>query len=228
MRQREYHIKIYSISRFIIAFIVMICSTSIITIDYLPRIENEILSILQFLAELLISFYLATLIGMGKAKVTLTAEAYLHVWERKFLFSWEKNLRIPWEIVDNYVFQEDRTFDSFIINLTTKQRYKINKLNVIPSNDDFKKLVADFPRLSNKCRNGDNIDSRVSLIKEGRSIYASQSFKWIFYFMVAGFVFLLLTKLLNLESETPWSSIVIIGSGLIFYGLMIKGRRRNN
>jgi hypothetical protein len=228
MKQREYHIKIHSVSRIIIAFTVILCSTSILVVNYLPRIDNEILSVIQFLATFLISFYLASIIGTAKAKVTFTDEAFLHVWERKFLFSWEKNLRIPWETVDSYVFQEDRTFDSFIINLTTKQRYKISKLNVIPVRDDFIKLAKDFPRLSNEYRNGNFADNEATLIKKGKSIYASKSFKWAFYLMATGFVFLFLTKILNPESETPWSSLGIIGFGLLFYGLMIKEQRENN
>lgn len=153
MKQREYEIKIYSVTRFITAMIVILCSLSVLMVDYLPKTENKILSILQFLAILVISFYLANKIGMAKVKVVFTNEAIIHIWKRRFLFSWEKNIKIPWDIVDNYVFQEDRTFDSFIINLTNKTRYKINRLNILPIKDDFKKLVKEFPRLSNEYRN---------------------------------------------------------------------------
>jgi hypothetical protein len=69
---------------------------------------------------------------MGKAKVVFTQEGIQHIWERRFILSWEENFIIPWNLVDNYVFQEDRTFDSFIINLTNKTRYKVNRLNVLP------------------------------------------------------------------------------------------------
>jgi hypothetical protein len=65
---------------------------------------------------------------MGKVKVLFTDEGFVHIWQRRFILSWEKNIKISWDIVDNYVFQEDRTFDSFIINLTNKTRYKINIL----------------------------------------------------------------------------------------------------
>jgi hypothetical protein len=139
MKEREYHIKIHSISRFIIAMIVVLCSLSVLMVEYLPRTENEITSILQFLAILLISFYIANQIGMAKVKVIFTNEGIAHVWIRRFFLSWESNIEISWDLVDNYVFQEDRTFDSFIINLTNKTRYKINRLNVLPIKDDFKK-----------------------------------------------------------------------------------------
>ena len=227
MKQREYIIKIHSSSRFIIAFIVLLCTGSILMMDYLPRIENEFISIIQFFAILVTSFYLAHLFGLAKAKVILAEDAFIHIWERRFFLSWEKNFKIPWNIVDTYVFQEDRTFDSFIINLTIKRRYKINQLNVFPIRDDFKKLVKDFPRLSNEFRKGILTDNDTSLIKEGETIYASKSFKWGFYFMTAVFIILVLTTILNPESDTRWSSLGVIGSGILFYGLMIKGQKKN-
>ncbi len=228
MKQREYQIKIYSISRFIIAMIVVLCSLSILMVDYLPKTESEIISILQFIAILMISFYLANRIGRAKAKVILTNEGIAHVWVRRFILSWERNFKIPWDLVDNYVFQEDRTFDSFIINLTNKTRYKINRLNMLPIKDDFKKLVKDFPRLSNEYRNGMTPDNKTVKIKEGESMYASKSFKWIFYFLSAGFLVLVLAKVFNPNSETTWSSLGVIGSGLMFYGVMIRGQKNNN
>ena len=98
MKQREYNIKIHSISRFIIAMIVIFFSGSILILDKLPRTENEIISLLQFVALFVTSFYLAHLIGMGKAKVIFTEEGIIHIWERRFFLSWEKNFKIPWNI----------------------------------------------------------------------------------------------------------------------------------
>ena len=87
---------------------------------------------------LAISFYLSILLGQARAKIVFTKEALLHIWERRFLFSWEKDLIIPWKIVDSYVIEEDRTWDSFIINLSTEKRYKISRLNIfIYKKDDL-------------------------------------------------------------------------------------------
>ena len=223
MKNREYHIEIHSISRFIIAMIVILCSILFLINEYTPRIENRFISIVQFLAIFMTSFYLAYLIGKAKAKVIFTEEGYVHFWEKKFLLSREKDLNIPWNTIDNYVFQMDRTFDSFIINLKTKQRYKINRLNILPIKDDFQKLIKDFPRLSNEYRKGTIIDNDSSMISKGESIYASKSFKWIFYFMSVVFLILVLIKILNPESTTRWASLGVIGCALLFYGLMIKG-----
>ncbi len=228
MRQREYKIKVHSIVRFMIAWIGILLSSIILIFDNLPQSDSEIISIIQFLAVFVTSFYLAHLIGMGKAKVVLTQEGINHIWERRFILSWEKSFRVPWNLVDNYVFQEDRTFDSFIINLTNKTRYKVNRLNVLPIKDDFNRLVKDFPRLSNDYKNGLDSDTEIKPIKEGESIYASKSFRWVFYFLLAGFLILALTKVFNPNSGTTWSSLGVIGSGVLFYGMMIIGQKKNN
>lgn len=204
--------------------IVIFISSLILINNYTPRFENRFLSILQFLAVVVTSFYLANLIGMAKAKVIFTDEAIVHTWKRRFLLSREKDKKIPWNIVDNYVFQEDRTFDSFIINLTNKTRYKIDKLNVFPIKDDFNKLIKDFPRLSNEYRKVIVSDTELRTIKEGESIYASKSFKWMFYALLTGFLILAFTKVINPDSVTTWSSLAVIGSGLSFYGFMILGQ----
>ena len=211
-----------------IAFIVILCSSIILFLDILPKPESEIISIIQFLAVFLISFYLAYQIGMGKAKVVFTEEGIQHIWERRFFLSWEKNYSIPWNIVDNYVFQEDRTFDSLIINLTNKTRYKVNRVNILPIKDDFNQLVKDFPRLSNDFKKGleSNDDSKV--IKEGESIYASKTFRWIIYFMLTVFLILAFTKVFNPDSVTSWSSLGVIGFAVLFYGMMIIRQKRNN
>jgi len=228
MKLREYHIKIHSISRFFIALILILISSMLLMEEYTPRIENEIISILQFLAVIVTSVYLAHLIGMAQVKVTFSKQGLVHTWKRRFLFSWEKEIIIPWEIVDNYLFHEDRTLDSFYINLTTKKRYKINQLNILPINDDFKKLIKDFPVLSNKYKLGTDSNIEMKTIKEDKSIYSNKGFKWLLYILTIGFIILLLTKILNPESKTTWSSLGIIGTGLMFYGTMIKERKENN
>jgi hypothetical protein len=228
MKNREYQIKIYSISRFIIAIIVVLCSLLFFRNEYLPKTDNKIISILQFSVILVISFYLANKIGIAKAKVIFKNDGINHIWERRFILSWEKNIMIPWDLVDNYVFEEDRTFDSFTINLKNKTRYKINRLNILPIKDDFIKLVKEFPRLSNVYRNKMNIDTNSRKIKEGENIYASKSFKWIFYFLLFGFLILLLTKMNSPNSETTWASIGVIGSAVAFYWLMIRRQKKKN
>lgn len=224
LNTKEYHIKIYSISRFIISFIVIQGIFFTLLSDYISDIENRFLSTLTFIGMLAISFYLSTLIGQAKIKLVFTKEALLHIWERRFLFSWEKDVTIPWKIIDNYVFEEDRTWDSFIINLSTKMRYKIDRLNIVPIKDDFDKLVKDFPRLSNKFKReieGDN-DTGLNIIAEGKSKYETKSFRQSIYALLVVFLILCIVKIVNSGSLTSLWSLGVIGSAISFYWLMIK------
>lgn len=227
MKKKEYRIHIHSIFRFIFAFVVLLCSGIFLILDNIPKPDSEIISIVQFLVVFIFSFYLSHWIGTGKAKIVFEHDGVHHIWERRFFLSWEKNHFIPWNLVDNYVFQEDRTFDSFIINLTNKTRYKVNRMNVLSMKDDFKQLVKDFPKLSNQYKSGLDADIKTKTIKEGETIYQSKSFRWFFYFLMLGFLFLVILKVLTPNSETSWGPLMIIGSAVAFYGIMNRNHKRS-
>lgn len=97
----------------------------------------------------------------------------------------------------------------------------------MPIKDDFQKLIREFPRLSNEYKQGTVTDDK-KIIKEGESIYSSKAFKWSFFFMLGGFLILLIGKIINPESGSTWSAIGVIGGGVFFYGIMILEKRKNN
>lgn len=222
--KKEYHIKIYSIGKFIISFSVALSLLIIVLKNYISPIDNKFFSLLLFIGIFAISFYIALLAGSAKVIIIFTEEAFIHIWEKKFLFSRERNIKILWGNIKNYVFEEDRNFDSFIINLTTNQRYKINKQTIIPVKDDFDKLVKNFPKFANEYRKKNVSENNIvmgdyaPLIQKGESFYESKSFRWVFYFFAICFFVLLLMKILDPESGIWWGSLGVIGSGLLFYG----------
>lgn len=197
-------------------------------VEYFPRFENQFLSFLQFVPILVISLYVANKIGTAKIEVIFTSEAIIHIWERRFILSWESDIKIPWDIVDNYVFQNDRTFDSFIINLKNNKRYKIDRQNMFPIKDDFKKLVKEFPRLSNDYRNRKISDNYKFKIILGKSIHDSKFFKWNFYLLLTGFILLILIKVFIPNSSSTWGILGALGSALLFYGTMIQRQKKKN
>jgi hypothetical protein len=145
------------------------------------------------------------------------------------VLNWEKNFIIPWDLVDNYVFHEDRTFDSFIINMKNKRRYKLNRFNVFPIKDDFYELVNEFPRLADEYKNaGVTSEGRRSLVKHGESIYAGMAFRWSFYIMVTLLLILVVTKILNSDAQMNWATVGFLGSAVLFYGIMILQKKRKN
>ena len=224
MKKKEYHINIHSINRFIISFTIFIFLYSSLPKEYMLRSENEVFNILQFLCVYTILAILANLIGTAKVKIVLTEEGILHVWKRRYFLSWAKSFKIPWDLVDNYIFHEDRTFDSLIINLKNKTRHKINRQNFIPIKDDFDRLINDFPKVSNQFKGSSSL--RKDIIKEGESFYTSKHFKWVFYVFSALFILLLFNKIINPQSELKWSPLIIIGSGLSFYYIQMLLKKK--
>lgn len=208
---------------------VLLFSVAISAKNYLPPPESEIISIALFIVVFLISSYIAHLITLAKARVVLTSEGIKHIWERRFIFSYEKNFIIPWDLVDNYVFHQDRAFDSFTINLTNKRRYKVTRLSVLPIKDDFYNLVNDFPKLADEYRNsGSSTGKEKQLIKHGESIYSGMVFKVSFFIMVAILLILVIMKIFNPDSQMNWTAIGVLGFAVLFYGTMMMQEKRQN
>ena len=143
--KKEYHVTIYSISRFCIASVVILCSISVFVHNNFGKQEG-FSSFLIFTGILISSILLAKVVSIAKIKIVFTEEAFLHIWKRRFLLSQEKDLEIPWNIVDKYYFESYRTVDSIVVNLKNKTKYKISRQNFFPMNDDFGKLAEEFPK----------------------------------------------------------------------------------
>lgn len=143
--KKEYNVTIYSTSRFVIASAVILCSFSIFFKNNFPKQEG-FSSFLLFTGILISSLLLARLVSVATIKVVFTEETFLHIWKRRFILSREKDIEIPWTMVEKCYFESFRTVDSIVVNLKNKTKYKINRQNFFPDNDDFRKLSEDFPK----------------------------------------------------------------------------------
>lgn len=143
--KKEYHVRIYSISRFVIAVAIILCSATIFIHDNFPKQEG-FFSFLLFIGILIPSLLLARLVSVATVKVVFTEKSFFHVWKRRFILSREKNIEIPWTTVDKCYFESFRTVDSIVVNLKNQTKYKISRQNFFPDNDDFGKLAEDFPK----------------------------------------------------------------------------------
>jgi hypothetical protein len=229
LEEREFKIIAHSIVRFVFVITLLLCSVGFLAKSYLPPPESKMITILQFAIVFILTTYFTHLITLAKARVILTEEGIKHIWERRFILSWEKNFIIPWNLVENYVFHQDRTFDSFIINLKNKRRYKINRLNIFPIRDDFYELVNNFPRLADEYKNFGSKTGRITpSIKHGDSIYSGIAFKVVLYIMAGILLILVATKILNPASQMNWATIGFLGFGVLFYGTMIMQQKRKN
>lgn len=196
MEEAVYHIKIHSVSRTIVSTTLILIPALTLLGECRWLVENLYIHIMLILVVLLISFFLGGRIGMARMKIILTANGILHIWQRKFIFSREENITIPWEIVDNYVFEEFKFFDSFTINFTNNKRYKFYRFSLFPSRDDFKRLLKDFPTLSNELRKALLSDVECKPIIEGEGIFDYKYIRWFFLVLFALMVVLFIAKLL--------------------------------
>ncbi len=228
INQKVYRIKVHSILRFIIVSIGILLSLIMLMNKYIPWPEEKLFGFLQMTVVFLGSIYLAHVICLEKGKVILKKEGIMHTWERRFFLNWEKDFLIPWALVDNYVFEEDRTFDSFIINLSNNTRYRVNRINILPIKDDFYKLVRDFPKVSNEMKSELTSVEGGHSIKRGKSIYETKGFRLIFRFMVIAYLFMLYNALSNQDAHVSWGALGVIGFSLLFYSTLLKGRKKED
>lgn len=226
-RRRIYHLKIYSLSRFLITLLPLYLSPFFLLDSFLKDID-DFFFIVIFLLVGVLSFFVALFVATAKVKVIFTEDAFLHIWEKKFLFSREKDIEIPWVIMDNYVLEIDRDSMDFIINLKTNMRYRIRKFTLISIQDDFDKMVRAFSRHANDYRRKHVSEEDTTLIKEGKTIYEEKYFEYGYYFFLFVFiVFLLVPAILDPEQDAYWPKLALLGSLFIFYGYMIRRHKKN-
>lgn len=74
MKEKVYHLRIYSISRYLIALTVTLCLSLILLEDFLRGTENKFISILEFLAIFLTSAFVANQLETAKVAGATTKE----------------------------------------------------------------------------------------------------------------------------------------------------------
>ena len=220
--KREYKITIHSIIRFLIGMIIILPTILITLSNFGYNPESGITTFLEVVVIFIISIYISHLLSKARIKVIMNEDGYYHMWEKRYPFSKAKSLKISWNIIDNFIMEEERTFDSFIINLNNGRRYKISRLSIFPIEDDFKKLVNDFPVISNQFLLSNNNERQI---EEGEPFYKSKGFKFVLFVMLGIFIFLTISKINETNSATSWASLTVISSGLLFYLLKVYSKK---
>jgi uncharacterized protein YqhQ len=220
--KREYKITIHSIIRFLIGMIIILPTILITLSNFGYNPESGIITFLEVVIIFIISIYLSHLLSKAKVKIIMNEDGYYHMWEKRYLFSKAKSLKISWNIIDNFVMENERTFDNFIINLNNGRRYKISRLSIFPIEDDFKKLVNDFPIISNHFLLSNNNERQIV---EGEPFYKSKGFKFVLFVMLGILIFLTISKINETNSITSCASLMVIASGLLFYLLKVYSKK---
>ena len=150
MEKQEYDITIHSRTRFSIFFIIVFLSFSLLQDKYVVHIENKFLSFLFFMLLFVSSFLISSILATARIKVILSNDSIVHIWKRRFFLSRERDIKINWTLIENYKFESYRKFYSLIINLSNKTQYRIERLNILPIDDDFRKLENELAKRLNQ------------------------------------------------------------------------------
>jgi hypothetical protein len=215
---KKYYLNINSNRIAIISFVVLFPPT-LFLLGQLPKGINNFILFLLFFGQQIGITYLITIFSRARIKIEITDKSYKHIWIKKFLFSRESDVEIKWSQIIDYVFEEDRGFDSFQLTLPDKKRYKIWRNNYFTQNADFTKFNTYFPKDLERINDALGIE-----IKRGKTIYEERGFKWIMLFISIVVGFLICNKLINPGNGINWSTLGILVLAMAFYGLRMRNK----
>lgn len=215
-KNHVYNIELHSTWRFIVFFTCMLIGMNILLKEYGLNSEVHIfIFIVEFIATLFIAIFIARYLSSAKAELVLSKDSFEHNWISTFLFSNEESYKIPWNAVNNYVFQKDKTFDSFELNIDGNKRYIFSRLNIISIEDDFIKFQKDLPIYISGAVNKSSLIKGKS-ISEGKTIYENISFKVTMVILTLIGLFAIIVNIGEPISLRSLASFGLIGSNLLF------------
>ncbi len=220
MEEREYYITIHSYWRFIVS-VVGLSFIAILLYSKIFETRDTSFFVFALIIGALIFpiFSISHIVASAKIRIKLDSNGLKHYWERRFLLDFQKNVLIRWELIDNYVFEPDRSFDNFKLNLNNNLRYKFYRSNMFKIDDDFERFNIEFIEIV-KNKNQQSGIERQKIVR-GKTIYEDISYRWLFHLYGLTFIVLLIIKFIDPAKGTSWPMLGIIGSSYFFYLLMI-------
>jgi hypothetical protein len=151
----RYRIKIFSNTIEIISSLFLVLIFTCITI-LISRELDKVSVLLISLGLFAMVFWIPKMLSRGEIEIELNEESFRHIWIKKFLFSKETDIELEWREIVNYVYEADRQFDSFKLELACKRQYKISRWRTAYGKDDFVDFINAFPKYAenlNKVKN---------------------------------------------------------------------------
>lgn len=136
--------------------------------QFIPK-GQPITFILVFAPIIGLALYLPRFTATTDIEITLGDEGIKRRWLRQFILHNKSDVDFKWNEIADYVFQPDRQFDQFKLNLKDGSKFKFYHNNDHDNKDDFKKFLLDFVQRVEQLNNADN-DKRND-IKLGKTIY---------------------------------------------------------
>lgn len=116
-----------------------------------------------------LAFYLPRFTATADIEITIDNDGIKRRWLRKFILHNNEDDEYKWTEIADYVFQPDRQFDRFKMNLKDGTKFKFYHNNDYDSKDDFRKFLSNFVERVEQINNVDN--NNLNDIKLGKTIY---------------------------------------------------------
>lgn len=163
----------------------------------------------------------ASKISMGTIRVEIDESGFGHRWTKRFIFSSAIDIHLTWNIMIDYFFEKDRSFDRFQITLENSRRYRFYRQNMWPMKDDYEKFQKDFPSQISKFE----AYSEHAIIR-GKTIYEEKGFKWVLIFMSLAVLLLIANAVFEKGNTANSAAIGMLAAGVGFYWLQVRMKRR--
>jgi hypothetical protein len=111
--------------------------------------SNDVLGTIIFITMLSLAVYFQRFISKGIVEITINKDSLSLNWAKQFLFHKKTDREIPFGELKSYKYQKDKAFDLFKLILKDETEIVLWHFNFL-KNDDFDKLVSDFPSIVSK------------------------------------------------------------------------------
>lgn len=197
------------------------------TNQILPK-GQPIAFVLMFAPIMGFAFYLPRHTATADIEITLDDEGIKRKWLRQFILHNKSDIGFKWNEIADYVFQPDRQFDQFKLNLKDGTKFKFYHNNDHDSKDDFQQFLSDFIKCVEQLNNAD--DDKKNDIKLGKTIYETTWGLVLAVFTLIMLIGLPIMLLLLPHKVTPKSSnyFMLFASyiGGIYYVIQVYIHRK--
>ena len=186
----------------------------------LPKGLNQVLGYVLLASYMGFSTYIALKISTAIISIELNNQGFKHRWIKNFLFSREADIYLEWNQIQEYFFEDDRTYVKFQMRLPNNQRYRIYKQTIWSAKDDFDRFRSAFPRLIHNFEAAHEQD-----IVLGKTIYEEPGFRWILVVLSAGVVLLLVSAIVSGSNTTNVGTLGMLAAAVAFYWIKVSGKK---
>lgn len=173
----KYRIKQTSPFNYILTFML----TFFIGMFILLKLSNQeiipkgqpLIFVLFFAPIIILAFYLPKFTSVALIEIIIDETGITKRWLKQFLLRKKRNEVVKWNEIQNYIFQPDRQFDKFKLNLKSGKKFVFYHNNDHDDKDDFRLFLTDFINKVENINTQENITVKDK-IRIGKTIYETK------------------------------------------------------